>query len=282
MSASSLSCPVLDRMEARARRLTTERDGRRMVWRLWGAGPPLVLLHGGYGSWRHWIRTIPALEAQRTLLVADLPGLGDSDDASEPATPESIAHAVLHGLDAILAPDEPRDVVGFSFGALIGGHIAALPGSGLCSLTLVGAGALGVPRADIRLEREAPGMTGAARDAVHRSNLARLMIADPARIDDLAVLIQRENVRRARVKSRRFATGDSLARALRAGAPRRLAAVWGERDAVVGAHLDARLAWFRDARPDARLRVVPEAGHWVAYEAAGAFNAVLLDLLRPG
>src|SRR3546814_6277896 len=46
-------------------------DGQ-MVWRLWGEGPPLVLLHGGSGSWTHWFRNIPALARRYRVIAADL------------------------------------------------------------------------------------------------------------------------------------------------------------------------------------------------------------------
>ena len=31
-------------------------NGVKVCWRSWGKGTPLVFLHGGYGSWRHWIK----------------------------------------------------------------------------------------------------------------------------------------------------------------------------------------------------------------------------------
>ena len=34
---------------AKAERLETPCGDGVMVWRVWGSGPPLVLLHGGYG-----------------------------------------------------------------------------------------------------------------------------------------------------------------------------------------------------------------------------------------
>ena len=55
-------------------------DGRAMHWRIFGQGNPLVLLHGGHGSWLHWIRNIDALSRDHMLFVPDLPGFGDSDD----------------------------------------------------------------------------------------------------------------------------------------------------------------------------------------------------------
>ena len=54
-----------------------------MVWHSWdesgGKAPLVVLFHGGAGSWRHWIRTIPALLPDWRVLAPDLPGLGESD-----------------------------------------------------------------------------------------------------------------------------------------------------------------------------------------------------------
>lgn len=36
-------------------------QGRAMRWRIFENGEPLVLIHGGHGSWLHWIRNIEAL-----------------------------------------------------------------------------------------------------------------------------------------------------------------------------------------------------------------------------
>ena len=58
-----------------ARRLATPCGDSTMIWRVWGTGAPLVLLHGGYGSWTHWIRVIPVLSRHWQLWVPDMPGL---------------------------------------------------------------------------------------------------------------------------------------------------------------------------------------------------------------
>ena len=55
-----------------------------MVWHQWGEGPPLIMLHGGSGSWRHWALNIRFLAKHYTLYVGDLPGLGDSADPPIP------------------------------------------------------------------------------------------------------------------------------------------------------------------------------------------------------
>ena len=46
--------------------------------RCWGRGAPLVLLHGGMGSWTHWGRNIGALARKFTVITLDMPGYGDS------------------------------------------------------------------------------------------------------------------------------------------------------------------------------------------------------------
>ena len=45
-----------------------------------GAGTPMLLLHGGTGSHRHWVRITAALARHFRVHAPDLPGYGDSPD----------------------------------------------------------------------------------------------------------------------------------------------------------------------------------------------------------
>jgi copper chaperone CopZ len=61
---------VLDGLEARARRQETPCGDGALVWREWGppgggTERPLVLFHGGSGSWRHWVRNITGANFRR-------------------------------------------------------------------------------------------------------------------------------------------------------------------------------------------------------------------------
>lgn len=271
---------LLDEVERHSERIVTVHEGCRTVWRRWGSGPPLVLLHGGYGSWRHWIRTIPALASSRTLFVADLPGLGDSDDVPAPVTPQRIARHVQHGISHLVGGGQPVDLVGFSFGSTIAGHTAALMGPHVGRLVLTGPGALGLTINRIELVKADEAMAPSRRREVLHTNLARLMLAQPASIDELALQIQEENTRRARVKSRTFAASDTLAQALRRACPKRLFAIWGEQDAVAKGFFAEREAFFRSLRGNVGIHLIPGAGHWVAYEAPEAFNRLLRQCLE--
>ena len=140
MSASVLATPlspedILAGLDAKSVRHETPCGDGVMVWREWGAGPALILLHGGYGSWRHWIRNIAFFSAFRRVLVPDIPGLGESADAPDP-TPRDIGAVVAQGLECLVYPAERVDLVGFSFGALVGAHVVDHYREDLNSLTL--------------------------------------------------------------------------------------------------------------------------------------------------
>jgi 2-hydroxy-6-oxonona-2,4-dienedioate hydrolase len=274
MTQSSEIDPVAALDRASRKILTPCGDGS-MVWRRWGSGPPVVLLHGGYGSWTHWIRNIDALAARRMVIAPDLPGLGESAMVPEPYTAESLAAIVAAGLETVLAGAPPPALIGFSFGAILGGHVAAGRGARIASLTLIGANGFGPPQPPMSdLQRVRPGMTAVELAQLQRDNLAMLMFADPARVDDLAVRLQIENTARARIRSRPIAWTDTLGRVLPAvTAP--VDALWGARDVTAMPYLDQRIAMLHRVQPAARVDLVPDAGHWVQYEAADRVNALL-------
>lgn len=270
---------LLERVTRAAKVIYSPCGEGNMVWREWGEGPPLVLLHGGYGSWVHWVRNIDALAARYRVVAADLPGLGDSASPPHPITPEGLAEIIERGIEVVVPGGAPFHLVGFSFGAMLGSFVAAMRGAQLRSMTLVGSASMGLRRAPMQPMRSVRrGMSPAEIATLQRDNLAILMFADKGRIDDLAVLLQAENVARARVKSRVFAPQNLLGAVLpRIAAP--LGGIWGERDITAYPWVEDRRDMLRRAQPDAFFAIIPGAGHWVMYEAAEAFNRVLLDRL---
>ena len=251
-----------------------------MVWHAWGAGPALVLLHGGSGSWRHWVRNIPYFAATHTVIAPDLPGLGLSDPPPEPENPRAMAAILAAGLAHLVDHPDRYDVAGFSFGGVMAGCLAATEGARVRTLTIVGSGGLGLPRGSTELVKVRH-LAGAEREAAHRTNLARLMIADPARIDALALEIQDWNTRHSRLKSPQISRGAWLRDAL-AAVRCEVGGIWGSRDAPSLPDIGAREAAMRALQPGLRFVTIPGAGHWVAYEAADAFNAALEGMLAAG
>ena len=266
---------------ARARVLRTPCGAGTMVWHVWGKGRPLALLHGGHGSWSHWVRSVPTLAAHYQVVAADLPGCGDSADPPVPYTGDSLAAIVVAGLERIVpASGPPCHVVGFSFGSVLGALAAAAMGRRVASLTLVGTPGLGVQEKSLIALKRWRGLGNEDRImAALRHNLAVLMFADEGKIDELALYLQRINTRRCRLESAPISLSGALRHAL-PGVSAALNVIWGEFDAIAYPHVAEREASLREIKPEVDFRVIPGAGHWVAYEAAAQFNATLLDLLR--
>jgi pimeloyl-ACP methyl ester carboxylesterase len=267
---------ALDRSSER--RITPNGEGT-VVWRLWGQGKPLVLLHGGTGSWLHWVRNIEFLAQDFMLLVPDLPGSGESSSPPQPVSAESVAAAVHAGLQQLIGTTTRFAVAGFSMGGLIAGYLAHLGGAQCERLVLVGASGTEAPRGPmepLQSWRRLP--TDEEKRAIHRKNLGILMIHDPARIDELAVHMQARNAEQSRVRGKHVSHTGTLARCL-TGYAGRLSGIWGEYDATAAPYLDERRDRLRQFSPSATFDVMPGAGHWVQYEAYEPFNRRLHELL---
>lgn len=267
------------RVAVAGQRVETPTGGGQMIWHVWGEGEPLVLLHGSFGSWTHWIRNIETLASRYRVIAGDIPGMGDSDQPALPFTIDSLAAEVSAGLDILLPKPARFHFAGFSFGGIVGGHVCVLQKDRVQTYTALGSNALGLPMGDRNhLAKASSRMTEAELMEVHRKNLGFMMIADPANIDELALYIQNTNTRRGRLRSGDIPRGDSLARRL-PELPCPIQGIWGERDQTTGSHGAARRDLFRRIQPDCRFHFVPGAGHWVQYEAPEETERHLLDFL---
>lgn len=253
-------------------------DGE-MVWRIWGEGRRVLFLHGGYGAWSHWARNVLPLSAHFRVIAADLPSHGDADRIPGRTTRERMADMMARCLDGILSPDEPYDLVGFSMGANLSAAAVAAYGRNPDNLVVIGPGGLGVEsQAVVGLKRWRPDMPRDELDARHRNNLGIIMFHDPARVDDLAVHIQRENGLRMRYRANRAGVTTML-RDYLPEVETKLSCMWGEHDVYAIGNRDRRVSVMRRSHPDLRVSVIDNAAHWVMYEQPDAFNAELLRLL---
>jgi pimeloyl-ACP methyl ester carboxylesterase len=105
----------------------TSLDGTRIAYDRNGAGPALVLLHGGGSRRQEWHDAgyVQRLQDHFTVITLDLRGHGESDLPTEPAdyTINKMMQDVLAVANACEV--EGFTIWGFSFGGRVGRHVAA-------------------------------------------------------------------------------------------------------------------------------------------------------------
>ena len=271
-----------------ARRLTTPVGNGDLVWHAWqpageprAGQPPLVLFHGGSGSWTHWVKNIlPLVDAGRAVWAVDLPGFGESDPPVGGGDADAMVEPLAAGLRALFG-GQAVDLVGFSFGGMTAGMLLAAHPELARRLVLVGAPAMGVvPGRQFALKGWRHLATPQAQADIHRHNLGALMLRDADLIEGLALEVHIANVQRDRLPRRRLAHTDILARSL-AAVPCPVHAIYGAHDAIYRQYIHQLGDAFAAAAPDFRgLTLIEGAGHWVQFEAPEAFDAALLRTLN--
>lgn len=221
----------------------------------------LVLIHGLSGSSRWWQRNIHAFAKQYRVLAPDVIGFGRTRCPGElPGIAETAA--LLADWMAEMGAGRAH-LVGHSMGGHICAHLAARYPERVHRLVL--ADAAGIPRplhpgtlVRLALDVAPPGRWG---DPLFLPVIARdVLTAGPGTILRAVNHILRDDVR-------------PLLPHIRAPT----LVVWGERDALIPLS-DARE--FRRHIPDARLAVLPAAGHNAMVDRPAAFNRVVLRFLN--
>ncbi|MFS2100935.1 alpha/beta fold hydrolase [Variovorax sp. Varisp85] len=273
---------------ARIDALSTHHDpvheGVRVRWRRFGTDatkPPLVLLHGGHGSWMHWLRNAEALSAGRTLWLPDMPGFNESDAPPRVAPGEDPLQPLLAALggtlDQLIGAGTVIDLGGFSFGGLTAARFGAGRGA-VRRLALIGSGGHGTLRrmtAKMINWRAAPNRDEERAALLH--NLGALMLHEESAIDALAFEIHDISCHGTRFRSKEVSQSGGLQQALATmGVPTLL--LWGEFDVTADPRpLVAQLAAEGPGREGV---VIDGAGHWAQYERADEVNARLLEFFR--
>lgn len=279
MDCAAPALDLLDTLNVSARHHRLCVAGTVLHWREWGQGQPLVLLHGGHGSWMHWARNIGPLAQHFRVLVPDMPGFGDSDDFTLPPHDPQRLDALLDALAqslALLAPQQPLYLAGFSFGGAIAGLLAVRCAQ-VQRLVLLGPGGHGgarretVPLLDWRTDDTL------ARSMALRQNLAVFMLSGEGAVDALAERIHTASCEATRFRSKAISRRPLLQDALQ-GYTRPVLLVWGEAD--VTAQPMEMAQTLQQQRPERDWTIIPSAGHWVQYESANTVNTVLLRWLQ--
>jgi pimeloyl-ACP methyl ester carboxylesterase len=238
-------------------------DGTRIGYRRWGAGPPLVLVHGGTADHSRWRRIAPELAESFTVLALDRRGRGASGDGPE----HSIAREAEDIAAVVDAQGAPADLLGHSYGGLCALE-AALRARNLRRLVLY----------------EPPLPVGTALDPVVIERVQRLL--DAGNPEGALVTFFREVVhvpdhelalmRSLPVWPRRVAAMPTLPRELRAVEafdldPARFAAMTAPTLLLLGGDsppvVRQETEWIHSALPDSRVVELPGQQH-VAMDTA--------------
>lgn len=250
-------------------------QGCTVRWRQWGEGAPLVLLHGGHGSWLHWIRNIESLSGRHSVWIPDLPGFGDSQDlAGDPHDPQRQSKLLdtLQGtLDDLLGSESFIDLAGFSFGGLVAGQLAAQRGS-VKRLALLGPVGHGGTRRQTRKLIDWRVEDRSAMLSALQHNLQSFMLYEPQRVDSLALLAHETASRSTRYRSKALSRSTDLVRALEI-LKQPILMLWGEHDVTAFPAEAAQL--LAQEREDREWCIVPGAGHWVQYQRHHEINQLL-------
>jgi len=253
-------------------------EGVELHVRRVGSGHPLLLLHGGMGSWTHWRRNIDVLAEHFEVRAIDAPSHGDSDPVDYDLDHVDYLDIAEASIRRIVKDDESFSIAGFSFGAAIGGAMAVRFSDRLRAISVVGPGGFskkGRPQLPFMSYKAARGKPDLMRRTL-KNNLMALMVTREECITDQVLDDQDANVERARFDSRKVSGQPSLAIDLgKAGRPAQL--IYGEHDVTAFPSIEDRAGMIREHLPDLNLHVLKNAGHWVMHEAADEVNRLIID-----
>lgn len=276
--ADAAARDAIARVESQAVQRDVYHLGKCIRWRRFGEGSPLVLLHGGHGSWMHWLRNVEALAQQHTVWVPDMPGFNDSD-ALDPVPHGQdrmapLIDALRATLDILIGDGTPVDLAGFSFGGLVAARLATERGA-VRRMALLGVAGHGTARRqrEEMMDWQIHTDPQAVRSALHH-NLRVLMLHEPQGIDALALVIHELSCTRTRFHSKAISRAGGLQDLLdRYKQP--LLMLWGEHD--VTAFPESLAVQLQGAHAEREWCLLPGAGHWVQFERASEVNRLMLS-----
>ncbi|SNB73817.1 Pimeloyl-ACP methyl ester carboxylesterase [Arboricoccus pini] len=232
----------------------------KMAYAIYGAGSPVLLIHGGLGNAEQWAAVVGPLAAHHQVIVADTRGHGRSERGSAPMTYDQLADDYLGLLDSLHLSKVA--LVGWSDGGIIGLDIAMHHPERLQSLVTYGANS----RADALVK---PVINPVMVEIGQRSE--EDFIADgagPAAWQRLTHDVQRmwdtepswTSADLARIRTRTLIADGQYEEFIDPDDTRSMAA----------------------AIPGARLELLPDTGHFAPLQTPAAFSRMVLAFLDQG
>jgi pimeloyl-ACP methyl ester carboxylesterase len=253
--------------------------GRGVAYHRAGAGPPLLLLHGGWSDGREWRPQLESLSDEFDVIAWDAPGCGASDDPPDDADIADYAAAVA-GLVSALALDRVH-LCGLSFGgglalAVYRHHPRIVRSLVLASAYAGWKGSLPPEEVEDRIRRLRSQLDQPPAEGIddHLPGFfARPMAPEVLALVRSIML----DVRRAGTEAMLTAFGDADLRDVLPTVAVPTLVLHGGADVRAPRPVADAL---HAAIPDARLAVLPGVGHVVNLEAPEDFDAVVRRFLR--
>jgi pimeloyl-ACP methyl ester carboxylesterase len=251
----------------------------QIVYRIFGDGPPVVLLHPFPVNHEFWLPVAESLATRYRVVLPDLRGHGDSDVGEGPATMEK------HGADIAAVMDDAQVVRASLVGVSIGGYalfefwrkyrgrVSAL---GLCNTKAPDDG----PEARATRLQAANEVLERGTEPFFESMIPRVLAKTtretrPDLVDAALRMMRKmspEDV--AQVQRGMAARSDSVEILKTVNVPTLL--VTGDEDPMTGAN-EAEL--MRRHIPRSELRIIPKAGHYSPWEQPEEAARILRQFL---
>jgi pimeloyl-ACP methyl ester carboxylesterase len=263
----------------RASEGAVETGGRRLAYWSAGAGPPVLLLHGGWSDGREWWPQLDGLSDEFAVVAWDAPGCGGSSDPPESFGIADYADAAGALIDALGLG--PVHVVGLSFGGALAIEVQRRHPGLVRSLVLASAyaGWSGSLPPDVVAERLARALAEAERPPSEwAAGYLPGFFASPvdqATRDEVLRIMHDCRTAGLRAMVRAFAAADLRDALPGIDVP----------TLVLSGGLDERAPLpvaeaLHAAIPGAQLVVLPGAGHCTNLEAPEAFDREVRAFLR--
>jgi pimeloyl-ACP methyl ester carboxylesterase len=270
-----------------------ELHGRRVIYRVAGSGPPIVLVHGMLNSSSHWREVALNLAGDYTVIAPDLIGHGDS---AAPRGDYSLgAHAAsIRDLLAAVGIDRAT-IVGHSLGGGVAMQFFYQFPQRVERLALISSGGLGHDVSPMLRTAALPGISALLSLTIRPRVLAALrQTGDRLRLRGAPAGVYLQALARALRPLESAGAREAFLQTLRAvidvhgqrvSATDRLyllesiptMIVWGERDNTIPL-LHGRRA--QEAIPGSVLQTLPDAAHFPHLEDPDGLSKVLREFMR--
>ncbi|RIQ34114.1 alpha/beta fold hydrolase [Jiangella rhizosphaerae] len=228
----------------------------RTWYERYGAGDPLVLLHGGMVDARWFEPNVGPLAERFTVYTPDLRAHGHTADVEGPLTFEAFTDDMITFLEQVV--DGPADVLGHSVGAFVWLQVALRRPELVNRLVLISGG----------FSKEGEAVPDAPWDV---DLLEQFLGPSYAEVSPDGA----EHFRVVATKMGELAKREPLAPADVANVAHRTLLMVADDDIVTLPHM----VQMYDAMPNAELAVVPGTSHFLTQEKPDLVNALVLDFL---